>query len=129
MDWSGAQDGSYQTQVTAANREGTYQLEVEAVQGTEKLGTYRTAFQIKDRPVEFYDAVLDAGNLRSIASQTGGKYYPLANLADIPEDAVYVDQPNSIVEQKELWDVPILFMMLCALLAGEWVWRKKRGLA
>jgi hypothetical protein len=130
MDWSGAQDGSYQTTVTAATREGTYQLEVEAVQGTEKLGTYRTAFQVKDRPVEFYDASLDAGNLRSIAAQTAqGRYYPLANLGDIPEDAVYVDTINSFVEQKELWDVPILFMMLCALLAGEWVWRKRRGLA
>jgi uncharacterized membrane protein len=129
MDWSGAQDGTYSTQVTAATKEGTYQLEVEAMQGSEKVGTYKAAFQVKDRPVEFYDASLDAGNLRSIASQTGGRYYPLEKLADIPEDAVYVDVENSFVEQKELWDVPILFMMLCALLAGEWVWRKRRGLA
>ena len=41
---------------------------------------------------------------------------PWTRLADIPEDAVYVDTENSFVEQKELWDVPILFMMLCALL-------------
>jgi hypothetical protein len=129
LDWSGTQEGAYQTQLTAANREGTYQLEVEATQGTEKLGTYKAAFQVKDRPVEFYDAALDAGNLRSIATQTGGRYYPLANLADIPEDAIYIENDTSFVEQKELWDVPILFMMLCALLAGEWVWRKKRGLA
>ena len=116
LDWSGSQDGTYQTQVTAATKEGTYQLEVEASRATEKLGTYKAAFQVKDRPVEFYDAALDAGNLRSIATQTGGRYYPLANLADIPEDAVYVDTETSFVEQKELWDVPILFMMLCALL-------------
>ncbi|HZI51466.1 MAG TPA: glutamine amidotransferase, partial [Terriglobia bacterium] len=129
LDWGGSQDGTYQTQLTAATREGTYQLEVEATQGTEKLGTYKAAFQVKDRPVEFYDASLDAGNLRAIATQTGGRYYPLANLADIPEDAIYVQNDTSFVEQKELWDVPILFMMLCALLAGEWVWRKTRGLA
>jgi uncharacterized membrane protein len=129
LDWSGTQDGTYQTQVTASTKEGTYQLEVDAVQGTEKLGTYRAAFQVKDRPVEFYDAVLDAGNLRSIAAQTEGRYYPLDRIADIPEDAVYVDAENAFVEQKELWDVPILFMMLCALLAGEWVWRKTKGLA
>ena len=129
LDWSGTQDGSYQTQVTAATKEGTYQLEVDASTATEKLGTYKAAFQIKDRPVEFYDAALDAGNLRSIASQTGGRYYPLDKIADIPEDAVYVDTPTSFVEQKELWDVPILFMMLCLLLAGEWIWRKRKGLA
>jgi uncharacterized membrane protein len=129
LDWSGAQDGTYSTEVTAATKEGTYQLDVEAMQGTEKVGTYKTAFQIKDRPVEFYDASLDAGNLRSIATQTKGRYYPLEKIADIPEDAIYVDVANSFVEQKELWDVPILFMMLCSLLAGEWLWRKRRGLA
>lgn len=129
MDWSGAQDGSYQTQVTAATKEGTYRLEVDAVKGTETLGSYKMAFQVKDRPVEFYDAALDAGKLRSIADQTGGRYYPLEQIADIPEDAVYVDSETSFVEQKELWDVPILFMMLILLLSGEWIWRKRKGLA
>jgi hypothetical protein len=129
MDWSGTQDGIYETQVTAATKEGTYTLEMEASQGTEKIGTYRAAFQIKDRPVEFYDAALDAGNLRSIAAQTGGNYYPLNRISDIVEDAIYVESPSSFVEQKELWDVPILFMMLTALLSGEWVWRKRKGLA
>jgi hypothetical protein len=129
MDWSGSQDGNYQTQVGAATKEGTYQLELDATLGTEKLGTYKTAFQVKDRPIEFYDAALDATNLKSIATQTGGRYYPLSSLADIPEDAVYVDTETSFVEQKELWDVPILFMMLVLLLSGEWLWRKRRGLA
>jgi hypothetical protein len=79
--------------------------------------------------VEYYDASLDAGNLRSIATQTKGPLLSSAKIGDIPEDAIYVDVQNSFVEQKELWDIPILFMMLCALLAGEWVWRKRRGLA
>ena len=129
MDWSGTQDGAYQTQLTAGTREGAYTIQVDATQGTENLGTYKAAFQVKDRPVEFYDAALDAGNLRSIADQTGGRYYPLSQIQDIPEDAIYVDSNQAIVEQRELWDVPILFMALCVLLGGEWFWRKKRGLA
>lgn len=129
MDWSGTQDGAYQTQLNAATKEGTYQFQVDAVQGTETIGTYKAAFQVKDRPVEFYDAALDAGNLRSIAEQTSGRYYSLDQIADIPEDAIYVDSPSSFVEQKELWDVPILFMMLTVFLGGEWLWRKKKGLA
>ena len=86
--------------MTAATKEGTYQLEVDASRATEKLGTYKAAFQIKDRPVEFYDAALDAGNLRSIATQTGGRYYPLDKIADIPEDAVYVDTENFLRRAK-----------------------------
>jgi hypothetical protein len=42
---------------------------------------------------------------------------------------VYVEGESSIIEQRELWDVPLLFMLLCMTLAGEWFWRKKKGLA
>jgi len=128
FDWTGSEDGAYQTQLSAG-AEGIYQLEVEATQGTETLGLYRTAFQVKDRPVEYYDAALDARLLENMAAQTGGRYYPLSRIGDIPEDAQYVDSPSSFIEQKELWDVPFLFLLLCLTLSGEWFWRKKKGLA
>ena len=128
LDWSGSQDGVYQTQVSAGGV-GVYQMEVNASQGEKDLGSYRTAFQVQDRPVEFYNASLDANSLKSIADQTRGKYYPLSSIGDIPDDAVYVDGESSFVEQKELWDVPFLFMLLCVSLGGEWFWRKMKGLA
>jgi uncharacterized membrane protein len=128
LDWSGSQDGVYQTQISAG-AEGTYSVEVDAAQGEQSLGSYKTAFQVKDRPVEFYNAALDSGALKTIAQQTGGKYYPLSKIGDVPEEAVYVEGETSFVEQKELWDVPILFLLLTATLAGEWFWRKKKGLA
>ena len=106
-----------------------YQLEVQASQGEQNLGSYRTSFQVKDRPVEFYNAALDSGALKSIAQETGGHYYPLSKMGDIPDDAIYVESETSFVEQKELWDVPLLFMLLSLTLAGEWFLRKKKGLA
>jgi uncharacterized membrane protein len=128
LDWSGAQDGLYQTQVSAGS-EGTYSIEVQAAQGEQNLGAYRTAFQVKDRPVEFYNASLDSGALKAIAQETGGRYYPLSKIGDIPEDAIYVEGETSFVEQKELWDLPVLFLLLSLTLAGEWFFRKKKGLA
>ena len=41
----------------------------------------------------------------------------------------YVEGETSFIEQKELWDVPFLFMLLCMTLGGEWFWRKRKGLA
>jgi uncharacterized membrane protein len=128
LDWSGTQEGSYQAQVNAGEQ-GIYQLSVEAVQGDQTIGTYKTAFQVQDRPVEFYNAAEDSRMLQSIAAQTSGKYYPLSRLGDVPDDAVYVEGESSFVEQKELWDVPLLFMLLCMSLGAEWFWRKKKGLA
>ncbi|HEX4998817.1 MAG TPA: glutamine amidotransferase [Terriglobia bacterium] len=128
LDWGGSEDGAYQAQLNATD-EGLYQIEVEASAGDKKVGVYRSAFQVKDRPVEFYNASLDAGKLRTIAEQTGGRYYPLADLGDVPDDAQYIPGKSSFVEQKELWDVPFLFMLLTASFGGEWLWRKKVGLA
>ena len=128
FDWTGSEEGAYQTQLNAGSP-GIYELQVEATQGNESLGVHRTSFQVKDRPVEYYNAALDSHLLENVASQTGGRYYPLSKLGDIPEDAQYVEGTSSFVEQKELWDVPALFVLLCLTLAGEWFWRKKKGLA
>jgi len=128
MDWNGAQEGTYQSELNVTEP-GIYHVDVEAAQGSENLGTNRTAFQVQDRPVEYYDALLNTRLLQSVATATGGRYYPLSRIGDVPDDAVYVEGETSFVEQKELWDVPFLFMLLCMTLAVEWFWRKKRGLA
>jgi uncharacterized membrane protein len=128
LEWSGAQDGTYQAEINASEP-GIYNVELVATQGSETLGTHRNAFQVQDRPIEYYDAALDTRQLQSIASQTGGRYYPLSQLGSVPDDAVYVEGETSFVEQKELWDVPFLFMLLSATLAAEWFWRKRKGMA
>jgi hypothetical protein len=128
LDWSGSGEGTYQAELNVTSP-GIYSVEVEATQGAENLGTNRTAFQVEDRPVEFSNASLDTRLLQSIATSTGGRYYPLSRIGEVPEDAQYVDTETSYFEQKELWDVPFLFMLLCMTFAGEWFWRKKKGLA
>jgi hypothetical protein len=75
---------------------------------------------VKDRPVEYYNAALDSRLLENVASQTGGRYYPLSKLGDVPDDAQYVEGASSFIEQKELWDIPFLFILLCLTLSGEW---------
>jgi len=128
LDWSGSSEGTYQAEFNATGA-GTYTVDVEAAQGSENLGTNHSAFQVHDRPVEFYNPAVDTRLLQSVATSTGGRYYPLSKIGDIPDDAQYFDGASSFIEQKELWDVPFLFMLLCLSLGGEWFWRKRKGLA
>jgi uncharacterized membrane protein len=128
LDWNGSAEGTYQAELNATGA-GVYQVDIEAVQGSENLGTNHTAFQVQDRPVEFYNPAVDTRLLQSVASSTGGRYYPLSKIGDVPDDAQYFDGASSFIEQKELWDVPFLFMLLCLSLGGEWFWRKRKGLA
>ena len=85
LDWNGSQDGTYQTELNAGGP-GIYRVEVEAAQGNENLGTNRAAFQVQDRPVEFYNAALDTRLLQGIASSTDGHYYPLVRIVDVPDE-------------------------------------------
>jgi hypothetical protein len=128
LDWNGSAEGTYQAELNATTP-GMYQVEINATQGAENLGTNHTAFQVEDRPVEYYKPDLDTRLLQSVASSTGGRYYPLSRLGDVADDAQYVEGETSFIEQKELWDVPFLFMLLCMTLGGEWFWRKRKGLA
>jgi uncharacterized membrane protein len=129
LDWNGAGEGTYQAELNVT-APGVYRVEVEATQGSENLGTNHTAFQVEDRPVEFSNAALDTRLLKSIANSTGGRYYPLSKIGDLPDDAQYVDTVDTAYfEQKELWDVPFLFMLLVMTFGGEWFWRKRKGLA
>src|SRR5262249_11472724 len=89
LDWNGSGDGTYQTELNVT-APGIYEVEVEAAQGSENLGSNHTAFQVADRPVEFSNAFLDTRLLQSIASSTGGRYYPLSRVGDVPDDAQYV---------------------------------------
>src|SRR3989454_122629 len=128
LDWNGSGEGAYQAEFNST-APGMYQVEVGATQGSENLGTGRASFQGQDRPIEYYNASLDTRLLQSIASSTGGRYYPLSKMGNVPEDAQYVEGETSFIEQKELWDVPFLFMLLCITMGGEWFWRKRKGLA
>jgi hypothetical protein len=128
LDWNGSSEGTYQAELNAT-AQGIYQVEVTATQGSQELGTNHTAFQVQDRPVEFSNAPLNTRLLQSIAESTNGQYYPLSKLGDVPDNVQFTEAENSFIEQKELWDVPFLFMLLCMTLGGEWLWRKRKGLA
>src|SRR5881396_372457 len=59
LDWNGSSEGAYQSEFNAKDP-GIYQIEVDATQGSENLGMGRASFQVQDRPIEYYNASLDA---------------------------------------------------------------------
>jgi len=41
----------------------------------------------------------------------------------------YVEGGTSVREERDLWDMPALFLLMLTLVATEWGYRKARGLA
>ena len=81
------------------------------------------------RSREFYDAAQNVELLKRVASETGGKYFPLARAGDLLDEITMLEGKNSERVSKDLWDMPINFMLLVGLASAEWFLRKRRGLA
>ena len=78
---------------------------------------------------EYFDASMRAPLLKRIADETGGRFFTPANVASLPEAISYSGRGVTVVEERELWDMPILFLLLIALIGAEWGYRRARGLA
>jgi hypothetical protein len=67
--------------------------------------------------------------LRRIATETGGRFYTPDNVAGLAEDINYTGRGVTVVEERDLWDMPALLFVLVGLVFAEWSFRRARGLA
>ena len=128
LRWIVQKDGMYSAQFKPAEK-GTYRVQVTATRQGNEIGKSERFFEVTDSNLEFFNAGQNRELLQRIATETGGRYYTLANAQQIPEEMTYVERSNSIPQILPLWDMPIFFILLCTLLIIEWTWRKRKGLA
>ncbi|HKR13509.1 MAG TPA: glutamine amidotransferase [Pyrinomonadaceae bacterium] len=95
------------------------------------LGTLnaKSSILVSDLNREYYSAAQNSDLLKRISAETGGKYYTPAEAQLLLDDLVYRQTPYSERVTKDLWDMPINFMLIVGLLTGEWFLRKREGLA
>jgi hypothetical protein len=74
-------------------------------------------------------AELRSSLLQRIARETGGKYYPLADLSHLPDDVLLTHSGITAHESRDLWDMPVVLVLILILLGAEWGYRRWRGLA
>jgi uncharacterized membrane protein len=128
LEWSLRDDGSYAARFTPRDT-GRYTVDVLSQRGQEAALSGTTTVLVDERGADMAQAELRASLLRRIASETGGRYYPLAEAQRLPDDAVYTDAGVTVREAKDLWDMPAVFLLLALVLGAEWGYRRWRGLA
>jgi hypothetical protein len=69
------------------------------------------------------------GPLRRIAEETGGRFYSPETAAGLAEDVRYAGRGVTSVEERELWNMPIVLVMLMGLVCAEWAYRRAVGLS
>jgi uncharacterized membrane protein len=128
LEWTVDKNGQYRGSFTASEQ-GTHEIEVEATRGSESLGRGKAYVQAGELPTEYFGAEMRAPLLKRIASETGGRFYTPDTAASLSEDLRYGGGGATVVEEKDLWDMPALYLLLLALVSAEWAYRKARGLA
>ena len=66
--------------------------------------------------------------LRQIADETGGRFYTPDDVATLPEDVSFTEAGTTIIEERDLWNMPAIFLLLLGLVGTEWAYRRRRGL-
>jgi uncharacterized membrane protein len=128
LQWDGKQDGLYRgTFVTA--EAGAYDVAVEATKGEKALGTGILNVRAMPSEAEYFDPTMHEAPLRRIADETGGRFYTPENMAGLPEDVRYAGRGVTSVEERDLWNMPIVLILLVGLMSAEWGYRRAVGLS
>jgi uncharacterized membrane protein len=128
LDWTVERDGEYSGTFTPT-MEGDYGISVRATRGGGLvLGTDEVHIRVGPSTEEYFDAGLRRSLLERLAGETGGRYYEPATVGRLPEDIRFTGGGVTLTEERDLWDMPILFFLLVGLVGGEWVLRRRRGL-
>jgi uncharacterized membrane protein len=96
-----------------------------ATQGAvaEELGRARFAVRREDGVIEHYRVQQNRPLLERLAAATGGTYFAVDDVSRLPE-AVSFSEAGSVERQVlDLWNVPLAFLLLLLLKAGEWLVR------
>ena len=117
IEWTAEKPGSYLAEVRA-----------EASNGQQEIGSDVLTFQREDGVAENFHTEQNRHLLEQLASETGGRYWKLTELNTLPRDISYSDAGISIRSTKELWDVPIVFLVILGLPLIEWLLRRKWGI-
>ena len=100
-----------------------------AVSGRDSIRSAGNAILADARGADMEHAELRTALLQRIARETGGKYYPIGDLARLPDDVLLTRSGITAHESRDLWDMPIVLLLLLVLLGAEWGYRRWRGLA
>jgi hypothetical protein len=128
LEWTLREDGSYAGRLVVEET-GVYRLEAASRRGRDTTRSAPASLLVDDHGADVEQAELRAALLRRIATETDGRYYPIADAARLPDDVIYTASGVTVRDARDLWDMPAVFLLFVLVLGAEWAFRRTRGLA
>ena len=107
---------------------GTYIAEVAAQRGGTDVGRDSVSFERQDGVAESFHTQQNRELLQRLAASTGGRYWRPQQSAALAAAIPYSAAGISAQQLKELWNMPVIFLLLLALRLGEWLLRRRWGI-
>ncbi len=114
--WTAEKPGGYLAEVTAG---GDNKLEI---------GRDALTFRREDGVAEDFHTEQNRQLLQQLSSQTGGLYWEPGSVKDLPKNISYSEAGISVRTTNELWNMPIVFLLLGGFPIAEWLLRRRRGI-
>src|SRR5215469_7958253 len=120
------EEGIYSGDWTA-EAPGSYVAEIIAGRDTEELGRQVLSFRREDGVAENFHTSQNRELLEKLSDATGGRYYRPEDSAKLGTDITYSEAGITARETRDLWDMPIVFLLALGIRASEWLLRRKWG--
>jgi hypothetical protein len=131
LDWILSEEGVYQAQYVPQD-EGDYRVAVH-VEGWADTKPVETDFRVSRPMVESADTGLKEDVLKEMAKIANGRYFSYADAKQLPDviakSLAAAKLEGMLPEDKEIWDMPALFLLAFGLMVAEWIVRRRSGLA
>jgi uncharacterized membrane protein len=121
-----SEEGIYAGEWTA-EKPGTYVAEILAGQEQEQVGTDVLNFRREDGVAENFHVGQNKELLQKLSDQTGGRYFTPDQASKLGSEISYSEAGITSRETRDLWDMPILFLLAIGIRAGEWLLRRRWG--
>jgi uncharacterized membrane protein len=112
----------------SAPKTGAYLTEVTAQRANKELGRDVLTFQRMDGVAETFHTEQNRELLEHLATQTGGRYWKPSDLGKLAAAIPFSEAGVTTRETKDLWDLPLVFLVLLLLRFSEWWLRRKWGI-
>jgi uncharacterized membrane protein len=118
--------GRYQADWTASAA-GMYVADLTANEGTLSAGHDAIAFEREDGVAENFHTGQNVALLKSLAAETGGRYWSPDQLDGLARAIPFSNAGVSVQKFQDLWNMPAIFLALLALRLSEWLMRRRWG--
>ncbi len=129
MAWTVKREGEY-TATYTSTEDGIAKI---VVGGSDHEGKDVTrgvaSVRVAPSDAEYFDAAMRAPLLKRIADETEGRFFTADQASGLVDAITYSGKGITVVEDKELWDMPLILLLLLTLMGAEWSFRRAKGLA